>query len=40
MIDLGFYEQGEEVSIRIITDGNSVPADIVVVTEVLGRLYE
>ncbi|PWT26258.1 YfhO family protein [Butyrivibrio fibrisolvens] len=40
VIDLGFYEQGEEVSIRIITDGNSVPADIVVVTEVLGKLYE
>ena len=40
VIDLGFYEQDEEVSIRIITDGNSVPADIVVATEVLGRLYE
>ncbi|WP_027203351.1 YfhO family protein [Butyrivibrio fibrisolvens] len=40
VIDLGFYEQGEEVSIRIITDGNSVPADIVVVTEALGKLYE
>lgn len=35
VIDLGFYEKGEEVSLQIITDGSPVPADIVVATELL-----
>lgn len=35
VIDLGYYEQGEEVSLQIITDGSPVPADIVVVTEMI-----
>lgn len=35
VIDLGFYEKGEEVSLQIITDGSPVPADIVVATEMI-----
>ncbi|WP_248405367.1 YfhO family protein [Butyrivibrio fibrisolvens] len=35
VIDLGYYEQGEEVSLQIITDGSPVPADIVVATEMI-----
>ncbi|SES28887.1 Uncharacterized membrane protein YfhO [Butyrivibrio fibrisolvens] len=35
VIDLGYYEQDEEVSLQIITDGNPVPADIVVATEMI-----
>lgn len=35
VIDLGCYEQGEEVSLQIITDGSPVPADIVVATEMI-----
>lgn len=35
VIDLGYYEQGEEVSLQIITDGSPVPADIVVATEII-----
>lgn len=35
VIDLGYYEQGEEVSIQIITDGSPVSADIVVATEMI-----
>lgn len=35
VIDLGCYENGDEVSLQIITDGNAVPADIVVATEVI-----
>ncbi|WP_027218644.1 YfhO family protein [Butyrivibrio fibrisolvens] len=35
VIDLGYYVQDEEVSLRIITDGAPVPADIVVATEMI-----
>lgn len=35
VIDLGYYEQDEEVSLQIITDGSPVPADIVVATEMI-----
>ncbi|MCR4635514.1 MAG: YfhO family protein [Butyrivibrio sp.] len=38
VIDLGYYEQGEEVSLQIITDGSPVPADIVVATEMIRDL--
>lgn len=35
VIDLGCYENGDEVSLQIITDGSPVPADIVVATEMI-----
>lgn len=33
VIDLGYYVQGDEVSLQIITDGSPVPAEIIVATE-------